>query len=417
LSSDSWPNARLEEVAELVIGRTPPRGDARYWTSDLERPFCTIADMGRDGRIISPAREGVTALAEVEGKAKRVPSGSLLMSFKLTLGRTGVAGRDLFPNEAIVWIRPKPESNVDPEFLRLYLPSYDFSASVGVAVKGQTLNQGSLAALVIPVPPAEEQRRIVDLLTNAELAVEAAARHEELLARIGVGSRAREIGAAQAETVPLHEQVDVTMGRQRSPKHQRGSNILPYLRAANVKDARLALDDVLSMNFDPGEQVKYRLRDGDTLVTEGCGSLEQIGASARWSGEIDGVVCFQNTVLRLRAVEGKTLPGFVFQWARWAFESGAFADVARGNNILHIGARRAELMPFPLSSHDEQARICRLLDEIDAAHDAAKAEVARLSALMQSLIQEFIYEQHPIPETYDCLFDDGSPLEREVAVM
>jgi len=108
----------------------------------------------------------------------------------------------------------------------------------------------------------------------------------------------------------LGEAVDVTMGRQRSPKHAVGEHIVPYLRAANVKDGRLQLDSVFEMNFSPAEQATFSLRPGDVLVTEGCGSIGQLGAAARWDGEIGGTVCFQNTLLRLRAVQGVTDPGF-----------------------------------------------------------------------------------------------------------
>ena len=72
--------------------------------------------------------------------------------------------------------------------------------------------------------------------------------------------------------------------------------MVPYLRAANVKDGSLDLTDVKTMDFDLAEQAKYALKPGDMLVTEGAGSLAAVGASAVWSGEIDGVVCFQNTL-------------------------------------------------------------------------------------------------------------------------
>lgn len=103
------------------------------------------------------------------------------------------------------------------------------------------------------------------------------------------------------QRVALHEAADVSIGRQRAPKHADGQHMVPYLRAANVKDGSLVLEDVLKMNFEPIEQRKLALRSGDVLVTEGCGSIRELGASARWSDELPSVVCFQNTLLRLRA--------------------------------------------------------------------------------------------------------------------
>ena len=140
------PTIALEEVALLDIGRTPPRDNAVYWTTDLERPFCTIADL-TPGET-RPTREGVTELAETTGKAKRFAAGTLLMSFKLTIGRISLAAVDLFPNEAIVAIKPRP--GVRKDYLELALASTAWEKLANSAVKGKTLNKKSLARLPVP---------------------------------------------------------------------------------------------------------------------------------------------------------------------------------------------------------------------------------------------------------------------------
>ena len=66
--SDQRQLVPLGEIVDISIGRTPPRGDERYWTPELVRPFCTIADMN-GGRLVSPTREGVTEAAELKRKA------------------------------------------------------------------------------------------------------------------------------------------------------------------------------------------------------------------------------------------------------------------------------------------------------------------------------------------------------------
>lgn len=172
-------------------------------------------------------------------------------------------------------------------------------------------------------------------------------------------------------TMPLGEAVDVRMGRQRSPKNASGDHVVPYLRAANVKDGALDLSDVKAMNFDLREQDIFALEPGDVLVTEGCGSLEQLGASARWDGDLTGVVCFQNTLLRLRAREGVTLPGYVYALARWLFWTGRWAAISSGTNIFHIGSRRAADMSVPVPPLEVQRRIVDLVDHTDAAIEAA----------------------------------------------
>ncbi len=134
-----------------------------------------------------------------------------------------------------------------------------------------------------------------------------------------------------------------------------------YLRAANVKDGRLDLRDVQSMNFTPSEQGTFSLRPGDVLVTEGSGSLASVGASSVWRGELDGIVCFQNTLLRLRprhGVDGRYLEW----WARSAFGAGVFASIASGANIYHLSADRVRSLPISLPSLEGQKYIADFLD-------------------------------------------------------
>jgi type I restriction enzyme S subunit len=161
-SGDGWVHKTLGEVAVLQMGRTPSRREPRYWTRDLDFPFCTIADM--DSKFVDPKREGVTKLAIQDGRAKVAKGGTLLMSFKLTIGRMGFAARDIYPNEAIVMINAN-ETEVLNDFLFLALGLMDLTEGSGRAVKGSTLNSGSIAAISLSIPPLTEQKRIVEILS------------------------------------------------------------------------------------------------------------------------------------------------------------------------------------------------------------------------------------------------------------
>jgi type I restriction enzyme S subunit len=162
---NNWNETTLGEIAELVIGRTPSRSEKKYWTDDLTFPFCSIADM--NSKWINPKREGVTQKAINDGKARLVAAGSLLMSFKLTLGRVGFADVDLFTNEAIVAIHTDPGKAMK-EFLYFVLGSQDLTHGSVRAIKGATLNSKSLAAIPILLPSLPEQMRIVDLMTSVD---------------------------------------------------------------------------------------------------------------------------------------------------------------------------------------------------------------------------------------------------------
>lgn len=162
----------------------------------------------------------------------------------------------------------------------------------------------------------------------------------------------------------------------RSPDRAEGPNMIPYLRAANVKDGSLDLSDVKSMDFNASEQVTYALRVGDVLMTEGAGSLAAVGASAVWSGEIEGVVCFQNTLLRLRP-RGDTDARYLMWWARHAYGSGLLASVAQGANIYHLGADNVRILPASIPGPRLQRAIADYLD----------VKTARIDRIVERLIE------------------------------
>jgi len=165
-----------------------------------------------------------------------------------------------------------------------------------------------------------------------------------------------------------------------------------YLRAANVKDGVLDLTDVKEMNFNPKEQAIFSLRPGDVLVTEGSGSITAVGASSVWNGEIDGTVCFQNTVLRLRPRPG-TDGRFLAWWCRHAFADGLFASAATGANIYHLSAERVRGLPMAQVPLAEQRMIADYLDAETARIDALIAKKQQLIDLLGERFLALVDEQ------------------------
>lgn len=160
LKRDGWRQVIFGDVAEFSLGRTPPRKRRDYFSTTDGEPWVTITDMA-DQKVVSTTKEFVTksAVAEVF-RDRRVKAGTLLMSIKLTVGRTAFLGVDGFHNEAIVSILPN-EDIVLGKYLYYVLPLVDYRVHQDRAVKGQTINSGKLRRLEIFVPPVAEQTHIV----------------------------------------------------------------------------------------------------------------------------------------------------------------------------------------------------------------------------------------------------------------
>ena len=161
---DSWEWVRFCNVVNYSMGKTPPRKESEYWNNPIHN-WVSIADMVSDGHI-AETKEGVSAYAaDVSFKGRKSPAGTLLMSFKLTVGKVSILDIDAFHNEAIISIYPFVDDNkIMTSYLFAVLPLLSQLGETKTAIKGNTLNSDSLDNLWIPLPPLNEQNRICSKL-------------------------------------------------------------------------------------------------------------------------------------------------------------------------------------------------------------------------------------------------------------
>ena len=154
----NWIWCRLGELCNFVAGKTPSRKEAKYWNSG-DYPWLSIADL-KHGQVVAVSGETVSEIARTEVfKSEPSPAGSLLMSFKLSIGKLSLLGFAAYHNEAIITI--DPFSKVLKEYFFKCLNGFDLSAGNKAAIKGNTLNQDSLSNIFVALPPKNEISRIV----------------------------------------------------------------------------------------------------------------------------------------------------------------------------------------------------------------------------------------------------------------
>ena len=158
----NWKWVRLGQIVRMCIGKTPARGDARYWVN-ATKPWVSISDMVDYGHINNTKEKISNVASSLMGNIS--PVGSLLMSFKLTVGRTSILNIDAYHNEAIISIYPYIDNEYAlRDYLFYALPILSNIGDSKNAIKGKTLNSKSLRSLLIPLPPLKEQRRIIHRL-------------------------------------------------------------------------------------------------------------------------------------------------------------------------------------------------------------------------------------------------------------
>ena len=156
---------KITDVCKIDVGRTPSRSNPLYWGEGL--PWLSIADMNQ-GSDLEKTKETITPKAISECKCKIVPKNSVLMSFKLSIGKVGVTKIPMYTNEAIAAFVIKDHTVLDTKYLFYALKSKDHSIGSNKAVMGKTLNKAQLEKIEIPVPSINKQRQITELLDKAD---------------------------------------------------------------------------------------------------------------------------------------------------------------------------------------------------------------------------------------------------------
>ena len=157
----SWAWVRFKNLVHYRMGKTPQRKDEQFWEPGTF-PWVSIADLIPDG-MLERTKEKISDYAVSQiFKGEFSPRGTLLMSFKLTVGKVSVLNINAVHNEAIISIYPYLNTdNSMRDYLFKFMPLLSQEGRTKTAIKGKTLNSDSIDALLIPLPPVAEQKRIV----------------------------------------------------------------------------------------------------------------------------------------------------------------------------------------------------------------------------------------------------------------
>ena len=155
---ESWKLMKFGDLVEFSMGKTPPTKDAKFWAGADSTMWVSIGDMV-DGGEVRKSQRSVSRHARRDiFRREPWPAGTLLMSFKLTIGKVTRLGVPGYFNEAIISF--KSDSRDLDEYLFRVLPVLAATGDSRGAIKGNTLNSKSISDLRVPVPPDEELSRV-----------------------------------------------------------------------------------------------------------------------------------------------------------------------------------------------------------------------------------------------------------------
>ena len=178
---------RLEELFDLQMGKTPSRSVTEYWESGNNK-WISIADLSKCGKYIYGTKECLSDGAITESGIKQIPANTVVMSFKLSIGKTAITSEPMYSNEAIMSFRDRKLVQLLPEYIYYLLLSKNWDDGTNKAVMGKTLNKATLSKVKVNIHSVQEQQEIVYILNQATALIEL---HQQQLQKLDELVKAR----------------------------------------------------------------------------------------------------------------------------------------------------------------------------------------------------------------------------------
>ncbi len=154
---------RLEEIFDLQMGKTPSRNNPDYWNSE-DNKWISIADLSKCGKYIENTKEYLSDSAVEESGISCIPANTVVMSFKLSIGKTAITPEPMYSNEAIMSFRDKKVVDMLPDYIFYMFSGKDWDEGTNKAVMGKTLNKATLSKIKVKIPDIETQKNAVEVL-------------------------------------------------------------------------------------------------------------------------------------------------------------------------------------------------------------------------------------------------------------
>jgi len=189
--------------------------------------------------------------------------------------------------------------------------------------------------------------------------------------------------------VALEDVAEIQTGLSKSASRKGEFVTLPYLRVANVQDGHFDLSEVKEIEVPKAAVDRFRVRDGDVLLTEG-GDFDKLGRGAVWRGEIKDCV-HQNHIFVVRPDAKKLDERFLAYQTQGPRGRAYFQSCSKqSTNLASINSSQLRQFPTALPPLPEQRKIADILttwDEALTQLDALiEAQERRKKALMQQLL-------------------------------
>ena len=373
---------RLEELFDLQMGKTPARNEAAYWDSG-DYKWISIGDLSKCGKYITETKECISERAVQDSGISLIPANTVIMSFKLSIGKTAITGEPMYSNEAIMSFRDKHVVDLLPDYIYYLLSGRDWDAGTNKAVMGKTLNKATLSKIKVKIHKLNQQRKIVSVLDKVYSVIIARQQQISSLDDL-IKARFVEMFGDEKRILPMRDICSIiTDGTHQPPKF--APEGIPFIFVSNITGNTLTYDAEKFIDQATYDELITRtpIEIGDILLS----TVGSYGHPAVVKS--DKRFLFQRHIAYLKPrreiVDSDYLHGAILSPnAQMQIEEGVKGIAQKTLNLSEI-----KKMTIPVPEITRQHKFATFVAQIDKSKFAIQKSLDETQMLFDSLMQQY----------------------------
>lgn len=376
----------LSELFTLQMGKTPSRDNSSYWGKS-ENSWISIADLTNSGKYISNTKETLSDSAVAESGIKKIPANTVIMSFKLSLGKVAITEKEMYSNEAIMAFIDKGVEKISPEYLYYLLRAKDWSKGTNKAVMGATLNKATLSTIKIQLHEYDNQLEIVNMLNRVSSSIDF---RKQQLTKLDELIKARFVemfgdplnNEKNWNTSTLAEMCDgIGDGLHGTPEYDE-SGEYPFINGNNLIDGAIRVN-ALTKRVNKATYEKHYIEISQNAILLSINGT--LGKIAFFNGEqvmLGKSACYCNLKVEVNRI-------FVYNIMKTDAFARYLEDNSTKSTIKNVGLKAIREYRLILPPLSLQNQFASFVEEVDKSKVEVQKALDQTQLLFDSLMQQY----------------------------